>query len=116
MEEDIKILENLKERKLYFTSSMFQTGWVELGEREKQAIENLIARNKDLEKNYINPNKARISYFDKGKGTEVVIEGFIPVSKVQEKIGQIKMSADYDWLFKYDYQDVIKILQELIED
>jgi len=49
MNEDIRILENLKDRKLYFTSSMFQTGWVELNETEKQALENLIARYKELE-------------------------------------------------------------------
>lgn len=49
MEKDIKILEALKNKKLYFTSNMFQTGWVELDDNEKQAIENLIARNKELE-------------------------------------------------------------------
>lgn len=58
-----------------------------------QAISTLIAENKELkEKNkkikqeYINPNKARISYFDYKKRTNVVIEGFIPKSKVEEII------------------------------
>ena len=59
----------------------------------REAISNLIAENKELkEKNkkikqeYINPNKARISYFDYKKRTNVVIEGFIPKSKVEEII------------------------------
>lgn len=60
-------------------------------------IKTLIAENKELkEKNkkikqeYINPNKARISYFDHKKRTNVVIEGFIPKSKVKELIEETK--------------------------
>lgn len=45
-----------------------------------------------------------------------IVEDYIPKSKVREKITQIKMKADYDWLFKYDYKDVIDILQELLQE
>ena len=40
---------------------------------------------KELE-NYINPSKARISYFDTKKRAIVVIEGFIPKQKIKDKI------------------------------
>ena len=48
------------------------------------AWEDMKEENEELRKNYINPSKARISYYDTKKGTEVVIEGFIPKSKVKE--------------------------------
>lgn len=85
-------------------------------------LRNLIARNKDLEKNYINPNKARISYFDKGKGTKVVIEGFIPKSKVKEKIDSKFKEAKglYERGVQPQAQFTMKLLRdlekELLED
>lgn len=76
MEEDIKILEELlqgaKDNGMYNNNKYFYS------------IENLIKGYRELKKNYINPSKARISYYDTKKGTEVVIEGFIPKSKVKE--------------------------------
>ena len=39
--------------------------------------------------------------------------GLIPKSKIKAKIEQLKMNANYDWMYKYDYQDVVKMLQEL---
>ena len=45
-----------------------------------------------------------------------ILTDYIPKSKVREKIEQIKMNANYDWIYKYDYQDVTKILQELLEE
>lgn len=36
--------------------------------------------------------------------------------KIRKKVEQIKMNANYDWMYKYDYQDVTKILQELLEE
>ena len=47
MEEDIKVLEELKGK--YITSGLYQIGTFELTEDEIQAIEHLIARNKELE-------------------------------------------------------------------
>lgn len=41
---------------------------------------------------------------------------FISKSKIKAKIEQLKMNANYDWMYKYDYQDVVKILQELLEE
>ena len=41
---------------------------------------------------------------------------YIPKSKVKDKIEQLKMNANYDWMYKYDYQDVVKMLQELLEE
>ena len=74
------------------------------------AILNLIAENKELkEKNkkikqeYINPNKARISYFDHKKRTNVVIEGFIPKSKVEETIQTMNTNILNAEKFDCDY-------------
>ena len=41
---------------------------------------------------------------------------YIPKSKIKAKIEQLKMNANYDWMYKYDYQDVVKMLQELLEE
>ena len=77
---------------------------------------------RELEKNYINPSKARISYHDTKKGTEVVIEGFIPVSKAKEKIEWFKDTITHldndgtDLDMKMIYEYAIEILQELMED
>ena len=47
----------------------------------------------EMKKNYINPSKTRISYYDTKKGTEVVIKGFIPESKIKEKIEELEDKA-----------------------
>ena len=36
--------------------------------------------------------------------------------KIDEKIKIIEMKANLEWFFKYDYEDVIEILQELLEE
>lgn len=41
---------------------------------------------------------------------------YISKSKIKAKIEQLKMNANYDWMYKYDYQDVVKMLQELLEE
>ena len=41
---------------------------------------------------------------------------YIPKSKIKAKIEQLKMNTNYDWMYKYDYQDVVKMLQELLEE
>ena len=108
--EDIKMIEDvLKDKDTKF--------WI--GTQGIQAIEKLIARYKELEKNYINPNKARISYFDKGKGTKVVIEGFIPKSKVQEKIEDYTEKSKHPLVnaqSRREYTFGIKALKELLEE
>lgn len=78
MEEDIKQCEDL----IRILDKTSETG----KSKHTDCIRNLIARNKELEQNYINPSKARFTYFDNGKGTKVVIEGFISKSKVREKL------------------------------
>lgn len=47
--EDVKILEELKNKKYYFSSCQWYNGYFELDKEEKQAIEHLIARIKELE-------------------------------------------------------------------
>lgn len=41
---------------------------------------------------------------------------YISKSKIKAKIEQLKMNANYDWMYKYDYQDVVKMLQELLNE
>lgn len=107
LEEDIKILEDL----FYDDESFEPNGYVEifLHKNEQEAIKHLIARNKELEQNYINPSKARFTYFDNGKGTKVVVEGFIPKSKVRELLKEIdEANFDEGWW----YEEKIKKLLE----
>lgn len=108
----------------------------------KQAIKNLIKEYKELEEKNIKLQKRNNRQFklfgkrDKeienlkntnktlyelcqGKAMQEFINNecdYIPKSKVIKKIQQLKMNADYDWKYKYDYQDVIKILEELLEE
>ena len=140
MEEDIKILNKLE--KVFAElkkddeeghSSAYEIQWEDI-----RAIEHLMARNKELEdkcielsttidalktdnkeleENYINPSKARFTYFDNGKGTKVVIEGFIPKSKVREikeKIIFTLKKGENVPVWKITIID--KFLQELLED
>lgn len=114
MEEDIKQCKDLI-RILDRTSRSGKS-------KHTDCIRHLIARNKEMEQNYINPSKARFTYFDNGKGTKVVIEGFIPKSKVKEKIENKKEDAER-YIFGVDVEEgqaMYKILdeleQELLED
>lgn len=81
-ESDIEILENCW---LMKTNHVLD----EENKKVRQAIENLIKENKELKENYINPSKARISYYDNKNRTQVVIEGFIPKSKVKEHVEKL---------------------------
>ena len=94
MEEDIKILED--KLKLNATTKF---DW--FGEKEFQALENLINRNKELEEDY----------------TSVYLSGFYDgenkwKSKIKEKIEELKETADED-----NMEDFIRIsaLKELLE-
>lgn len=102
MEEDIKQCEDL----IRILDKTSETG----KSKHTDCIRNLIARNKELEQNYINPSKARFSYFDNGKGTKVVIEGFIPKSKLRELLKEID-EANLDGSWWYENK-----IQELLED
>lgn len=130
-EEDIKILENLKEN-----VALFSGGWQPiLKQEEKQAIENLINRNKELEEKNrvyhikISNNLERIKQLEDtnkklyeigkeiGKQHKYTSENYIPKSKVEETIEELNRKIKYEdnekviiWLHKQK-----KILQELLE-
>lgn len=84
MEEDIKVLEEMKNRKIYFHSSYFISGYVELGKDEKQAIENLISRNKELEE--IKQQKLDKYLYKNQWICKDLAENYIHKSKIREKI------------------------------
>ena len=129
MEEDIKILEefikNYKEVQEKYKDDEIQAE-IERScyfeEVPAQAIEHLIARNKELEQNYMNPSKARFTYFDNGKGTKVVIEGFIPKSKIEKSLKYIdKMirGINSNHLCKWTVGELIcakTLFEELLEN
>ena len=85
--------------------------------RQKQINEEYQKINEELREkvkeseNYINPSKARISYFDTKKGANVVIEGFIPKQKIKDKIEELKYRADRI-AGTYQYADSQEHLQE----
>lgn len=111
MKEDIKILEKLL--KEYKNSGRINY-FVDLD--DLQAIEHLIVRNKELEQNYINPSKTRISYYDKGKGTKVVVEGFVPKSKVRELKENIHYLLDNNGIARGYQIEIDRLFEELLED
>ena len=116
MEEDIKILEDVlkdKDTKLW------------IGEQGIQTIENLIARYKELETivkiynaipNDYMPNDVKIviadrEYFNNG----IFKENLIPKSKVKDEISYLMQKYDLEEDY-INYETVIEILQELLED
>ena len=117
MEEDIKLLEYLLE---HSESTLLDDEALALEnllkrykeleeevESQDKTIDKLVEEQEEREKyvhsleelknNYINPSKARISYYDTKKGTEVVIEGFIPISVIQNKRNEY---LDFDKKYK----------------
>lgn len=68
----------------------------------------------DLLNKALNPNNGK--YYITEDVLKDIKENFISKDKIRKKIEQIKMKADYDWLFKYDYEEVIDILQELLQE
>lgn len=83
---------------------------IELKDKDVNLIEELI----DL---YIKLQyKLEVEKIDNKYNQEERDEETIPRYKIREKIKQIKMKADYDWLFKYDYEEVIDILEELLQE
>ena len=136
MEKGIKILEEFinndfqKDKLERNEKGGFKIGTIYKTTELNPALENLIKRYKELEKenaeiknNYINPSKARISYYDTKKGTEVVIEGFIPKSKIKEKIKEIQLPniivggrRNCKTLEYGKKLGKLEVLQELMED
>lgn len=124
MEEDIKILKNLKEN-----VALFSVGWQPiLKQEEKQAIENLINRNKELEEENKNYKKYAVMMSTEGliiNGVKFSFNDYIPKSKVEEKIEELKQERilKYDNYMGYkiesrEQQDIdkkVQVLQELLE-
>lgn len=107
MEEDIKILEEMIKKANVENADMNDIFYGE----HIQAIENLISRNKELEK------------YEKYYETERVIwsrKDYIPKSKVREKIEEYKNMRDkkFDYLsIMYNKLDlVVQVLEELLEE
>ena len=108
MEEDIRILEFWKEAEIEFPLLNFRKPI--FPEREKQALENLLTRYKQLEENQL--------------WSEATIEGlkkdFIPKSKIKEKIEELEKyiykgeNAPQDFL-QYRVKAKIQVLQELLD-
>lgn len=99
--EDIKILEKLIEE--YDAPSGGHIIPTELSYLERNAIENLIARNKELEYKL----RQHISI----EAHEQVKQLYIPKSKVKEKIEEINDETD---LINKEY--FIEILEELLKE
>lgn len=101
LEMQLKKIKNFcKDNKHYYPEElpyyMFWNG------KQAEIVENLIKENKELK--------------EKAKNTMKLIgANYIHKNKVKEKIEVLKMNADYDWIYKYDYKDVIKMLQQLLE-
>ena len=136
MEEDIKILEEyIKDLKLTPEELLKSNEVIKFIEyKEIKAIENLIARYKELDKivktyntipNDYMPNDVKIviadrEYFNNG----ILKENCIPKSKVKEKIEELEKLKDVphelDFKAFYRIKDLrnieIGVLQELLED
>lgn len=117
MNEDIKILENLKE-KTYTTEDIL--GNLVLDEEEYTALQNLIARYKELKQKY---NNKLISI---QKEREEYEKDYIQKSKIKEKILEYSQTIYYAQteegmaeLKESEYEEAkygIQILAELLED
>ena len=80
-------------------------------EKQQKEIEEL----KEKNKNMIDFSKLRLSYYDNGKGMQVIIEGFISKNKIKEKIEEYKDYKNTVMYKKYNYEEIIKVLEELLE-
>ena len=108
MEEDIKILEEVK-RPILATGFERQT-------KILKAIENLIKGYRELEEEWrINKmeefkieNECHIKYED--------INDYIPKSKIKEKIEELKANIEESKDVLYGAENIVQVLQELMED
>lgn len=116
MEEDIKILETLKES--YIKASECGLGYPSDNREDKrtaQAIENMLNRNKELEEKWDKDTHKLQNALDLANADK--INNYIPVSLVEETIEELNRKIKYE-----DNEKVIiylhkqrKILQELLE-
>ncbi len=122
MEEDIKILEELKEACI-FNLSGFLGMTREKQKRTAYAIENLIKGYRELEENLkiATAMLTKGTYPEKNKGDNDFSKQFIPKSKIKEKMKKYEWaieSYDSDIADYKQSQDVGSwhALQELMED
>lgn len=81
--------------------------------RAIDTILDLYKQEKEKNKNCINPDKTRISYFDTKKGMQVVIEGFIPKSKLKQILYPTpKNPIDLEIQNSKMYKDLLKLIGE----
>ena len=125
MEEDIKILEELKKDFISLISK--RNGFViERDKREKEvrALENLLTRYKQLEKENEKLNQLKEKHNVRINDLCALVDNFaynsIPVSLVEEKIEEINKayedSKDENGESQYYYPDyTIRVLEELLE-
>lgn len=125
MEEDIKILEELKKDFISLISK--RNGFViERDKREKEvrALENLLTRYKELEKENEKLNQLKEKHNVRINDLCALVDNFaynsIPVSLVKEKIEEINKayedSKDENGESQYYYPDyTIRVLEELLE-
>ena len=120
--EDIKVLEELKEK--YITSGLYQIGTFELTEEEKEAIENLIKGYKELEENLkiATAMLTKGTYPEQNENDNNFNKQFIPKSKVREKIEELKertehlMNSGIDLTWKEYYEAQIDLCEELLQE
>lgn len=109
-EEDIKILENLKEN-----VALFSGGWQPiLKQEEKQAIQNLINRNKELEENLKQEKMWRISLLKENEDIcNEVNNNYIRKSKVEEVIKKVNESNDFSPVNKILIEQVLNSILKI---
>ena len=126
MEEDKKILkkyiEEYKEiKELYKDDGIEVEAVVEISvedfEHIVNTIEELEKENKELKETYINPSQAKLMYYDAKKGTEVILQGFIPKSKIEDKIKELEETKLCGGkIHQAVVETEIEILKELLEE
>lgn len=118
MEEELKRIECLIERCNQCKLNACIT--CDICWSEVQAIENLLARNKELEeevdslvKQYEYQGALMVNeYFSKKQ----VFKHFIPISVIQNKIDWYKAYEGTVMYKKYNYEEIIQVLQKLLEE
>jgi len=117
MEEDIKILEKLIKEFDEFEKRQHINIYM-LTKREKQAIEHLIERNKELEKHYQHEQEYINGEIFSAKQMHYIEDNYIDKAKVREKIEELKEDEEFyrEHSRMYEFESKIKLLQELLEE
>lgn len=85
---------------------------LDLYNKEKEKNKELKEKNKKLENEYINPSKARFSYYDNTKRMEILINGFTANSKLKEIIYP---TPENPIPFEVQTSEMYKKLEKLVE-